>query len=69
MAATLVAEVRRCGSGEVMKGFLKVLWAFLRVLWILVMGVLAFLTVLFGALAKDGGDQPITDAPRLRVFD
>ena len=52
-----------------MRVFLKVLWALLKVLWILVMGVLAFLTVVFGALAEGSKEPTIVDPPRLRFFD
>ena len=69
-AATLVSGGRHCGSGEVfMKVFLKVLWAFLRVLWLLVMGALAFLAVVFGALAEGSKEPTIENAPHLRFFD
>ena len=47
----------------------KVLLALLKVLWILVMGVLAFLTVVFGALAEGSKEPTIVDAPRPRFFD
>jgi hypothetical protein len=70
MAATPAAAGPHCGSGEVfMKVFLKVSWALLRVLWILVMGALAFLTVVFGALAEGSKEPKIVDAPHLRFFD
>jgi hypothetical protein len=52
-----------------MKVFLKVSWALLRVLWILVMGALAFLTVVFGVFAEGSKEPTIVDAPRPRFFD